>query len=788
MQERFSLAGSQSPLDLEQIFAQMPGSFLVVSALSPGYTIALISDELATLTGRKSHELTGRPLEEVFTLISGSRFTALKDLLTETLQSRHPAEGILSRIVGPGQRVTGSQDEWKVISKPVFKGNDIQYIILSFSEYMAPPRQQELEHMDHIQKTYFHFMEAPVAICIVRGADYIVELANDDMLEFLGRTPAIVGKPILEVLPEAREQGLISILDQVRTSGKPYYVSTFPAVLLINKVRELRYFDLVFKPYYQDAEEQVPGSIFCVAHNVTEQVDARNKVKESERRYRALIEESSVATALYTGPELCIQYANDIMLEYLGKDATVIGRPFREAVPELLAQPFGEALERVYTSGNIYQGFKQKAELVIDGKPRTFYFDHTCKPLRNEQGEVYGIHHMAIDVTKEVLSANKLQEETERKKLAIDLGEMGLFEIDLGTREVIADERCNQLLGIEPPLTLEKYMSVIHPDDVPNRKMVTNKSASDNLFEYEFRVLLKDNKLRWIRSRGMTYQNQSLEVSKIFGVVQDITRQKEYEQELSREVRQRTLELESKNRELQRSNENLEEFAHAASHDLKEPIRKIRFFTDRLKDQLAERISTEEKETFKRIDKASERMGALIDDLLLYSHISHRPLEMEEIDLNQKIIKVLEDLDLEVQEKNAVISIGNLPRVKGYRRQLQQLFQNLVANALKYNRPGVAPHITISASLVDGDGSGRSEEEAAVKYHLIEVSDNGIGFDPAESERIFQMFQRLHGNTEYSGTGVGLSIVKKVAENHNGRIEAEGRPGEGSIFKLYLPV
>jgi light-regulated signal transduction histidine kinase (bacteriophytochrome) len=286
----------------------------------------------------------------------------------------------------------------------------------------------------------------------------------------------------------------------------------------------------------------------------------------------------------------------------------------------------------------------------------------------------------------------------------------------------------------------------------------------------------------------MTYQNQSLEISKIFGVVQDITSQKVYEEELNREVRQRTLELENKNRELLRSNENLEEFAHAASHDLKEPIRKIRFFTDRLKDQLTKRITEEEKQTFRRIDNASERMGALIDDLLLYSHISQRPVEMEEVDLEQKLSKVLDDLELDIQEKNAIISIGALPKVKGYRRQLQQLFQNLVGNALKYSKPGVAPLITVHASIVPGDEPSISQNGSRTKYHLIEVTDNGIGFDPAESERIFQMFQRLHGNAEYRGTGVGLSIVKKVAENHNGKIEAEGRPGEGATFKVYLPV
>jgi PAS domain S-box-containing protein len=789
MQDKYSNPGNLDSFEIQGILPQMPGQFLIIEANAPEFTLAIISDELAHQIDIKANTLAGKPFHDLFLSIDKPTIRLLYDSFEKIIKTKQPGEFHLNGNFLDDTKGFSLQHQWKLTCKPVLNNdNVVQYIIINFSENTELTREHQLESLDYIQKSYFLFMEAPVAICIVKGENYVVELANENMLQFLGRRPEIIGKTILEALPEAKEQGLMNILDQVRTSGKSYYVSTFPATLLINEVRELRYFDLIFKPYFQDGTAEAPGSIFCVAHNVTEQVDARNKIKENEFRYRALIEESTVATALYTGPEIRIQYANDIMIRFWGKDASVIGKTFREALPELESQPFPGLLEEVYATGKIYRGIKEKAELVVNGKLQTFYFDFTYKPLRNKEGEIYGIHHMAIDVTKEVLTINKLQEEKERTKLAIDVGKMGLFEIDLIAKEVTADDRCNALLGIEGELTLDQYLSVIHPDDVPDRRMVHDKTDSNNLFEYEFRVLLQDNKVRWVKSRGMTYQNQSLEISKIFGVVQDITSQKVYEEELNREVRQRTLELENKNRELLRSNENLEEFAHAASHDLKEPIRKIRFFTDRLKDQLTKRITEEEKQTFRRIDNASERMGALIDDLLLYSHISQRPVEMEEVDLEQKLSKVLEDLELDIQEKNAIISIGALPKVKGYRRQLQQLFQNLVGNALKYSKPGVAPLITVHASIVPGDEPSISQNGSLTKYHLIEVTDNGIGFDPAESERIFQMFQRLHGNAEYRGTGVGLSIVKKVAENHNGKIEAEGRPGEGATFKVYLPV
>jgi light-regulated signal transduction histidine kinase (bacteriophytochrome) len=174
----------------------------------------------------------------------------------------------------------------------------------------------------------------------------------------------------------------------------------------------------------------------------------------------------------------------------------------------------------------------------------------------------------------------------------------------------------------------------------------------------------------------------------------------DYDVEYRTVVEERTRELARANKELQRSNQNLEEFAHAASHDLKEPVRKIHFFTNQLKQQLSAGLGESEVRLFTRIEDATQRMGNLIDDLLLYSHVSQRPHEKERIDLNQKVDRVLEDLELDIQEKSAIIHVGNLPTVKGYRRQLQQVFQNLISNALKYSKRDVPPYITITASKV----------------------------------------------------------------------------------------
>jgi signal transduction histidine kinase len=257
-------------------------------------------------------------------------------------------------------------------------------------------------------------------------------------------------------------------------------------------------------------------------------------------------------------------------------------------------------------------------------------------------------------------------------------------------------------------------------------------------------------------------------------------------------IKEAQLQQERLVKELRRSNQSLEDFAHAASHDMKEPLRKIRTFADRLKHRLIDRLDEADAGLIHRIETAAERMQLLVDDLLEFSHVSERPQETELINLNEKIDRVLFDLDLPIEEKGARIDVGELPTIKGNRRQLQQLLYNLIGNALKYSKPDTPPEIRIHSRLVKGSEAATLmnipiDRENAT-YHLVEITDNGIGFEQEYAEQIFGMFQRLHGKAEYSGTGVGLSIARKVVENHNGYIRATSELGKGATFRVLFPV
>jgi light-regulated signal transduction histidine kinase (bacteriophytochrome) len=250
------------------------------------------------------------------------------------------------------------------------------------------------------------------------------------------------------------------------------------------------------------------------------------------------------------------------------------------------------------------------------------------------------------------------------------------------------------------------------------------------------------------------------------------------------------LKVEERTRELKQVNEQLKQFTYAASHDLQEPLRKISFFIDRLVTNLSSSLTEDNKRITERIQHTAIRMRSLIDDLLAYSNTSLGITGFEKVDLNETVRGVLDDMEATIIEKSAVVDVQSLPTVTGDGRQLHQLFQNLISNALKYNKKDEPPQLSITCNRIRGEDTSAylPKERSGELFYLIEIKDNGIGFDPDDAERIFRLFQRLHGKAEYEGTGVGLAIVQKVTDNHKGYVWAESTPGEGAIFKLLLPI
>ncbi len=261
-------------------------------------------------------------------------------------------------------------------------------------------------------------------------------------------------------------------------------------------------------------------------------------------------------------------------------------------------------------------------------------------------------------------------------------------------------------------------------------------------------------------------------------VSQDITGIKQYQRELEIRIDK-----------LNRSNEELDRFAYVASHDLQEPLRKIRAFGEQLSGRFKEELSEEGKDFINRMQNAVLRMQILIDDLLDYSKLSRSKEQYVKVDLSELIKEVLNDLEITIEQKKAVINFDNIGSVMAIESQMRQLFQNLICNALKFNRPDEIPVINIKSEIIAGkDIKGINKIFRKSKYCRITIQDSGIGFEEKFLDRIFVIFQRLHGRSEYAGTGIGLAICKKIVENHYGFITAESKVNEGSTFIITLPL
>jgi two-component system, LuxR family, sensor kinase FixL len=231
---------------------------------------------------------------------------------------------------------------------------------------------------------------------------------------------------------------------------------------------------------------------------------------------------------------------------------------------------------------------------------------------------------------------------------------------------------------------------------------------------------------------------------------------------------------------LRESNRELEEFARVASHDLQEPLRKIQAFGDRLRAEYADRLSGAGLDYLERMQSAAARMQTLINDLLVFSRVTTKADPFVPVDLKGIVDDVLSDLEVRIDQSRARVEVGSLPSIEADPLQMRQLFQNLLSNALKFRKPDVSPQVAIEGRLLSG-----SRRPAACQ---IRVADNGIGFEEKNLDRVFTMFQRLHGRSEYEGSGIGLAICRKIVERHGGDITAKSAPGKGATFIVTLPL
>ncbi|ADB38809.1 PAS domain-containing sensor histidine kinase [Spirosoma linguale] len=464
---------------------------------------------------------------------------------------------------------------------------------------------------------------------------------------------------------------------------------------------------------------------------------AQQQLQASRAQLQAVIDNVPVAIGLYVGRDLVLQAYNQTLMEVAGKGPNIGGKPMREFMAEFEDQAYLDLMDSIYTSQQPFRSVDSPVRIVRNGISYNEFYNLNHVPLLDETGQTYAILGTAVNVTEQVRSRQAIEESETRYRL-------------LSTQlEALVQERTQELMASEA-----RYRRLAEQLEVQVQERTEQLAASNE-------ELAATNEELTATNEDFVASNQALEGA---------------------------------NHDLLRSNQNLEQFAYVASHDLQEPLRKIQQFGDLLKSQYGDRLD-DGIAYLERMQTAATRMSVLIKDLLAFSRISTTQVIAQPVALNQVVNRVLDTLSVVMEESGAQVEVTRLPVVPGDHSQLDQLFQNLLSNAFKFRRTNpagelVTPQIRVKASLVAESELPPSLHPSryAQTYHCIEVADNGIGFEEKYLDRMFQVFQRLHGKNEYAGTGIGLAIVQKVVTNHGGAITATSEPGQGATFLVYLPA
>ncbi|WP_306054459.1 ATP-binding protein [Natronococcus wangiae] len=481
---------------------------------------------------------------------------------------------------------------------------------------------------------------------------------------------------------------------------------------------------------------------------------------EQERRlYETLI--SSTPDLVYAFDlDYRFIFANDALLEMWGQsfEESVGNTLLENGYEQWHAEMHEREIDRVVETKEPIRGEVafEHAELG-----RRIY-DYIFAPVLNDEGEVEAIAGTTRDITERKEAEEALQESKERFRALVAASSDVVYRMNpdwsemhhLEGKEFIADTHASTSDW------LDKY---IHPDDQERVKEAINEAIrTKSTFELEHQVQQVDGSLGWTFSRAVPMLDEDGDIVEWIGMASDITERKEYERE-----------LEQANTQLKRSNAELKRFAHAASHDLQEPLRMVSSYLQLLENRYGDDLDADATEYIEFAVDGADRMREMVDALLEYSRVNTREEDFETIDCETILEEAMENLQMAIDESDATITSDELPTVSGDERQLIQLFQNLLDNAITYAGDD-SPTVHVSAERRHGEWT-------------FSVRDDGIGIDPEKTDGIFEVFNRLHTPDEYGGTGIGLAICERIVMTHDGRIWVESDPGEGTTFFFTIP-
>lgn len=629
-----------------------------------------------------------------------------------------------------------------------------------------------------------NILQTPSAMCVFRGPEFVVEIANERMLELWERENTDVqNKPIFEALPEARGQGLETILENVFTKGEKFEAHE----RLVKLSRDGKIKDVYINFVYEALKEPdgTISGIVALANDVTSQVDARKKLEDAEQRARLAAEIAEIVTWELNVPTQELMYSENLPVLFGYKKNKKLTRP------EILLQIHPDdlsILDKAYKAALKTSIYKYEARIIKPDNSIAWIKAHG-KIFFAEDGEPIKMVGTIMDITDEKNSQQILMKSEEKFRLLADSMPQQIWTSDAMGNLNYFNRAVYTFSGLsEEQIAKEGWLQIVHADDRQlniNRWMNAIKTGNDFLLEHRFRRY--DGEYRWQLSRAIAQKDEEGNIQMWVGTSTDIHDQKNFTNQLEKEVYERTEQLELKNKDLINMNIELQSFAYISSHDLQEPLRKIQTFASRLADLDDQNISPKAKTYLNRIEISAKRMQTLIQDLLAYSRTNSADRVFVKTNLDEIAEEIQSDFSERIEETNAIIDFDSLGEATVIPFQFRQLLHNLIGNSLKFSKKGEPPYIKVKANRIKGKEIKIPVTYPEKMYYQLTISDNGIGFDDAYKERIFEVFQRLNTESEFSGTGIGLAIVKKIVENHKGVITAHSEKGKGATFEIYLP-
>lgn len=596
------------------------------------------------------------------------------------------------------------------------------------------------------------FSQAPVSMCLLIGPNFIIEKANQQMLELWHKDQSVIGLPILEVLPEIKEQGFEQMLTSVYTTGQPFKGNKVSVFLRRNETLDEYFFNFIYAAVKNDAGEII--GVSAVATEITDQVESERKLRESEYRFEDLIKASDVSIAIYSTEDLIIELANNPMLKTWGKDASVIGKPLLEALPELEGQPFIGLLKEIFRTGEGYTATEDAADLIVDGRMHRFYFNFSYKPMKNSQGEVYAIYNMAVDVTDIVMARKKIEESEIKFRELADSMPQFVYTCNPEGKLTYINENWYRYTGFPRDEAMEQsILCIIKPEMLDDVTQLWNQSIQTGKpfeVEYEFRDPENPDQYTWFLGRAVAARDEHGNIKQWIGTFTDIN---EFKQ-------------------LQKQKDN---FLGIASHELKTPLTSLKLYTQFMEKSLINNNDLKNAKVAKKMDAQIDHLKALVDDLLDVTKIQNGQILLNEtwFNFDELIEEVVVEQQMSTRHRIQIFKT-DIGEIFADRHRLSQVMSNLISNAIKYSPD--ADEIQISAWKKDGN----------INFN---VKDFGIGIPEDKLEKVFEQYYSVGGHKEhtYPGLGLGLYISSEIIKRTGGKIFVLSKDGKGSDFCFEIP-